>query len=156
MLIETVEAETRPMLFVTRATGMDPKDIAAAIADAFDALAAFIDKSGVRPAGPPLAVYRGWDEGAGRMTIDVGFPVAPCDTSKLTGTLHCGQTPSGKALKAVHHGPYARLHDSYDKLQAHMKKAGIPMPSSAWEVYLSDPDTTPEADLLTEIYMPIA
>ena len=36
-----------------------------------------------------------------------------------------------------------------------MKATGIPAPSLAWEVYLSDPDTTPEADLLTEVYMPI-
>ncbi len=156
MLIETVEAETRPMLYVTRSTGMNPKDVAATMGEAFSAIGAFLGRSGVTPAGPPLAVYHDWDEGAGRMTVDVGVPVASRDTTKATGEVHAGQTPSGKALKAVHHGPYPKLGDTYGKLEAHLKKAGMAMPAAAWEVYVSDPDKTPEADLLTEIYMPIA
>jgi effector-binding domain-containing protein len=156
MLIETIEAETRPMLYVTRSASMNPQDIAAIMADAFGAMGSFLGRSGVTPAGPPLAVYHDWDEAAGTMKIDVGFAVAPCDTTKATGDVHAGQTPSGKALKAVHHGPYPKLRDTYGALEAHMKTAGIAMPAFAWEVYLSDPDTTPAEDLLTEIYMPLA
>ena len=29
------------------------------------------------------------------------------------------------------------------------------MSSMSWEVYVTDPDTTPEAELLTEIYMKV-
>jgi len=155
MLIETVEAETRPMLYVSRSTSMNPQDVAATMGEAFGAIGAFIDKSGVIPAGPPLAFYHDWDEGTGRMTVDVGFPVAPRDTTKATGDVHAGQTPSGKALKTVHHGPYPKLSETYGKIEAHMKKIGLPVPSAAWEVYVSEPGT-PEDDLLTEIYMPVA
>ena len=156
MLIQTVEAETRPMLFLTRITGMNPKDISAIMGDAFDRLGAFIGTSGVKPAGPPITIYRDWDQTAGTMTIDVGFPVAASDTAKAAGEIHAGQTPSGKALKAVHHGAYPKLGETYAALEAHMRKTGIPMPARSWEVYVSDPDTTPEDDLTTEIYMPIA
>jgi effector-binding domain-containing protein len=156
MLIETVEAETRPMLYVTRSTSMNPQDVAAAMGEAFGAVGAFLGQSGVKPVGPPLAVYHDWDESAGMMTVDVGVPVVSRDTKKATGEVHAGQTPSGKALKAVHRGPYPKLADTYGKLEAHMKKAGLPMPPVAWEVYVSDPDKTPADDLTTEIYMPIA
>lgn len=155
MLIETIEAETRPMLYVSRSATMEPKDIAAAMEDAFGAIGTFLGTSGVRPAGPPVAVYRDWDEATGRMTIDLGFPVASCDAAKAKGDVHAGQTPSGKALKAVHHGAYPKLNESWGALEAHMKKLGLPIPAIAWEVYLSDPDTTAEDDLLTELYMPL-
>ncbi len=155
MLIETIEAETRPMLYVTRSASMAPNDIAATMEEAFGAIGAFLGRSGVRPAGPPVAVYHDRDQGAGTMTIDLGFPVACCDTTKATGEVHAGQTPSGKALKAVHHGPYPKLGETYGKLEAHLKRIGLPVPATAWEVYVSDPDKTPAADLLTEIYMPI-
>lgn len=156
MLIETVTAETRPMLYVTRSASMNPQDIAAIMADAFGAVGRFLGRSGVKPAGPPLAVYRDWDEAAGTMTIDIGVPVAPSDTTRAKGEVHAGQTPSGKALKAVHRGPYPKLRDTYGALEAHMKTVALPMPALAWEVYLNDPDTTPADDLLTEIYMPVA
>jgi effector-binding domain-containing protein len=89
-------------------------------------------------------------------TVDVGFPVASRDATKATGEVHAGQTPSGEALKAVHHGPYPKLADTYGKIEAQLKKAGLPLPASAWEVYVSDPDRTPADDLTTEIYLPIA
>lgn len=156
MKTQTVTAESRPMLYVTRSATMEPKEIAAAMGDAFGAIGAFLGKSGVKPAGPALAVYHDWDETSGKMKIDLGFPVASTDTPKAAGEVHAGETPHGKALKAVHHGPYPKLRETYGKLEEQMKKAGIPMPKSAWEVYVSDPDTTPEKDLVTEIYMPVS
>ena len=155
MLIETIEAETRPMLYVSRSASMDPKEIAATMQEAFGAIGAFLGTSGVRPAGPPVAIYHDRDEATGRMTIDLGFPVASRDTTKAKGDVHAGQTPSGKALKAVHHGSYPRLAESWGALEAHMKKRGLPVPDTAWEVYVSDPDNTREEDLLTELYMPV-
>jgi effector-binding domain-containing protein len=155
MQIETVETKSQPMLYVTRSASMAPEEIAGVMEEAFGAIGAFIGRAGMAPAGPPLAVYRDWDNATGKMQIDVGFPVAAADAARAEGEVKSGATPSGKALKAVHRGPYKTLRDTYRELQTHMKKAGIAMPSLAWEVYLSDPDTTPEDQLLTEIYMPI-
>jgi effector-binding domain-containing protein len=36
-----------------------------------------------------------------------------------------------------------------------MEASGIPMPRYSWEVYLNDPATTAEKDLVTEIFMPV-
>ena len=132
---------------------MAPEEIAGVMGEAFSAIGAFIGSAGLAPAGPPIAVYRDWD--GGKMKIDVGFPVSAADTAKARGEVTAGQTPSGKALKVVHRGPYAKLRETYGALENYMSKAGYAMPALAWEVYLSDPDTTPEADLVTEIYMPV-
>jgi effector-binding domain-containing protein len=155
MKIETITAESRPMLYVTRPAAMEPKDIAKVMGEAFGAMGAFLGKSGVKPVGPPLAVYHDWDAGSGKMKVDLGFPVAATDTPKATGEIHAGKTPSGKALKTVHRGPYPKLQETYSELEGHLLRAGIPMPSTAWEVYVSDPDKTLPDELLTEVYMPL-
>jgi effector-binding domain-containing protein len=132
---------------------MKPEEIQAVMGEAFGAIVSFIGRTGIAPVGPPLAVYRDWNNGT--MQVDVGFPVAATDAAEATGLVKAGTTPSGKALKAIHKGPYITLRQTYGDLETHIRKIGMTMPKVAWEVYVSDPDRTPEKDLLTEIYMPV-
>ena len=62
---------------------------------------------------------------------------------------------SGKALRLVHRGPYANLKSSYERLIAEYTSKGYQMRVPSYETYLNDPGDTDEADLLTEILMPI-
>ena len=156
MPFETVEVQSQPMLHVTRAASMAPDEIAAIMEEAFAAIGGFIGRTGIAPAGAPLAVYRDWDAATGKMQIDVGFPVAAADTARAEGEVKAGATPSGKSLKAIHRGPYKTLRQTYGALSQHIKQAGLPTPTLAWEVYITDPDKVPEDQLLTEIYMAIA
>ncbi len=156
MQIETVNAESRPMVYVTRPSSMKPEEISNVMQEAFGVIGSFIGRTGIAPAGPPLAVYHDWDEASGSMQIDVGFPVSTTDAANVEGEVKAGMTPSGEALRAIHRGPYAKLRETYGALTAHMKEQGLPRPQVAWEVYVSDPDKTPEDELLTEIYMPVA
>jgi effector-binding domain-containing protein len=156
MNIETVDTKAQPVLYVTRSSSMAPEEISGVMGEAFGDMGAFVGRAGIAPAGPPLAIYRDWDEKTGTMTIDVAFPVAPGDVAKAAGEVKAGNSPSGKALKALHRGPYDTLRDTYGEIMAHMKKAALPMPPMSWEVYLSDPEATAPADLVTEIYMPVS
>jgi effector-binding domain-containing protein len=156
MRVETVEIKSQPMLYVTRSSSMAPEEISGVMQEAFGAIGAFIGRTGITPTGPPLAVYRDWDSATGNMKIDIGFPVTAPDAARADGEVKSGETPAGKALKTIHRGPYATLRETYGALEAHMKEAGLTMPPLAWEVYISDPGKVPEAELLTEIYMPVA
>jgi effector-binding domain-containing protein len=153
MKFETVDTKSQPMLYVTRSTSMEPQEIAGVTGEAFGAIGEFIGQAGVTPAGPPIAVYRDWD--GGKMKVDIGFPVASAEIAKAQGEVQAGHTPSGKTIKAVHRGPYAMLRETYGAMENYMSKAGYAMPALAWEVYVNDPETTQEADLVTEIYMPV-
>lgn len=155
MQVETVVIKSQPMLYVTRSASMAPEEISAVVQEASVAIGAFIGRTEITPAGPPLAVYRDWDSAAGKMKIDIGFPVTAPDAAKADGEVKSGETPAGKALKTIHRGRYAMLRDTYRALEAHMEEAGLAMPPLAWEVYINDPDKVPEAELLTEIYMPV-
>lgn len=151
---EVVNVESRPMLYVSRQSSMDSDKIGGVMDDAFNAIGRFIGEKSIAPIGPPLAIYSDWD--GSRMTIQIGFPVTAGDIEKADGEVHGGETPGGRFLKTVHHGAYPRLRETYAKLERQLKSNHAATPDSSWEVYVSDPDTTPEDQLVTEIYMPLA
>ena len=154
MQVETVESSAHPTLFVSRTSSMKPDEISRVMAEAFGVIGAFIGRAGITPAGPPLAIYRSYK--GDTLGFDVAMPVATADLEKAEGEIKAGKTPACRALRTLHKGPYAKLRDTYGKLEAEMSKAGVPQPDFAWEIYLNDPDDTPDEELLTEIYMPIA
>jgi effector-binding domain-containing protein len=150
---ETVDVKAHPMLYVERKSSMAPDDIAHTMDEGITALGTFIAEQRISPSGPPLAIYSDWD--GEQMTVRVGFPVSPGDLEKARGDIAAGHTPSGRSLKALHHGAYSRLRETYATLEKHFANAHAAMPALTWENYVSDPETTPEADLITEIYMPL-
>jgi AraC family transcriptional regulator len=154
MKLETVTVEARPFLYVSHTIKMDPDAIRGVMDRSFRTLGAFMGKSRTAPSGPPIALYR--DYAGGSVTIDLGFPVSQESLAKAGGEVKAGRTPGGKAMRVIHKGPYAKIRDTYTTVEGEMKKDGIPTPARMWEVYVSDPQKTPEAELLTEIYMPVA
>ena len=148
---ETVQTKSQPMIYVRRTSSMAPDDIGKAMGDAFGMLGKFIGENNVAVAGPALAIYHDYSDKG--VVMDIGLPVAA--GAKPGGEIQLGETPSGKALKAVHHGPYDTLRDTYDALGKYMEENDIAMPPLSWEVYVSDPATTPEPELVTEIFMPV-
>ena len=150
-MFDIVKVEAQPMIHVTRSASMDSDEIARAMGEAFGAIGAFFGREGITPAGAPLAVYRDWD--GATMKIDVGYPVSPADAAKAGGEVASGQTPAGRALKALHNGAYMGLQQTYAAMESHIATAGLKAEGIAWEVYLNDPAQTPEAELVTEVYM---
>jgi DNA gyrase inhibitor GyrI len=64
----------------------------------------------------------------------------------------------GRYAVAQHIGPYASLHKTWSALASEwMPTSGqTPRNAPSFEIYLNSPGGTPEAELLTEIYIPIA
>lgn len=152
--MDKVEVEARPWIYVRYRTSMNSDEIGRLVGEAFQKLGQFIGQHGIAPAGPPLSVY--YDYANDGMTMDVGFPVGPEGIAKASGDIMAGETPSGAAMKVIHKGPYDKLRDTYAEIERRFEDEGIPMSAKSWEVYVSDPDSTPPDDLLTEIYMGIA
>ena len=152
MKIIGVRLDSQPMVFVTETTSMEA--ISAFMGPAFAKLGQFLATSGVTALGPPMAVYHDW---SGEMTaVDLGFPVSATDAEKATGEVLAGMTPGGYALKIVHIGPYDDFAATYAAIGDAMKAAGVPEGSKMWEVYLSEPGVTPDAELVTEIFVAVS
>ncbi len=152
MKLTSVTLTPRPMVYVALSATMP--EIPVVMGRGFATLGAFIAASGVQPLGPPIALYHDW---TGTTTaIDLGFPVSADDAAKAAGEVKAGTTPHGPALKTVHKGSYAGFGQTYADLEARITDAGIPQGARMWEVYLNGPDTTPEDQLLTEIYTEVS
>jgi effector-binding domain-containing protein len=65
------------------------------------------------------------------------------------------QIHGGKALRIVFKGPYGGLPKDYPKLEAFMAARGYEPAGPSWNEYVSDPGTTPEAELTTNFYPPV-
>jgi effector-binding domain-containing protein len=151
MHITSVELSARPMLYLSKTTTR--AEIPSVLNAGFAELAQFMQKLGIPPAGPRLAVYHDWS--GDKMAVDIGFPVSAADAQKAESDILAGMTPDGFALKVVHVGPYADLPATYDAIGAAMSKAGIAEANRMWEVYVGEPGVTPDAELITEIYMQV-
>ena len=152
-----------PVLAVQYSTGcgMDPGEIAATMGRAFEQLHQFAEMHALQFANPPRAIYTGY--GAEGVDFTVAVPVAAdsavdAEESGIT----VGEIPGGQALRFVHEGPYPKLRDTYEQITAWMKEQGM-LQSEAdwakympmWEEYMNDPQSTPEDELITNIYLPV-
>jgi AraC family transcriptional regulator len=67
-----------------------------------------------------------------------------------------GHSPAGRAVRAVHRGPYDRMGPTYEQLAAWMAAHGVAEGDVSWEQYISDPGETAPDELITHIYFLIA
>jgi effector-binding domain-containing protein len=127
-------------------------EIAALIERALRTVMATLAAQGIRPAGPPIAMYFGMPSDTIEMEVGVPIdrPVTP------DGDVVAGVLPGGSAVHAVHVGPYDALAQTYDRMYAWMQSQGIRPKDVMWESYLSDPAEHPDPGTLhTDIFWPI-
>ena len=148
---EIVETTEQHYLYVTRKTSMKPEEISKAMGEAFSEVWDFMQAKSIAPAGGALSVY--YDYSEGEMEFRSGFAIAPEDAAKAEGSVLADKTPVTRAAHALHKGPYSGLQETYGKIVGEMQWGGHRYGKPSWEVYLNDPDTTPEAELETEIFI---
>jgi len=145
-----VDVSETPYLFVTRTCSMEPGEIGQAMGEAFQQVWNFMQGEGIAPAGGALSVYYTYDPE--KMTFRAGFTVGREDMAKAKGEVGADVTPAGEVLNFVHKGPYSTLRDDYGLMMEHIEKIGREIAAPTWEVYLNDPASVPEEELLTEVF----
>ena len=148
--IERVQVESQEVLYVTTSSSQDPADIALAMADAYAEISSLMRLSGIDMAGQPMAITRTWEEGS--YQFDAAIPVDSIPP-ELSGNVKAGSSPSGPAVRAIHHGGHDQLMPTYEKLAAYMSAHGLSQGTVSWEHYISDPRTTAPQDMVTHIYI---
>ena len=150
-----VTVESQPILYVHRSSTTDPQSIGACMSEAFGTLMGFLGQHGIEVTGAPLSIYHGFSDS--EAVFDVALPVTAADADRAAGhdDIKGGATPAGRALKAVHVGPYDQLADTYNRIMPYMEREGLRPAGPCWEIYMNDPGSTPPDELVTEIYFPI-
>jgi len=155
--VEIVHLVVTPqtIAYVTKNSRPSAAAISEAMGEAFFDVLRFIDRHGLREAGPPLSISRTFS--GARLVFDAGVPVAGVteDTPQSGNGVRLGQSYGGPAIRVAHTGSYASLAETHEKIAAYLAAYGIPRNGDAWESYASDPARTPESELLTHVYYPV-
>jgi effector-binding domain-containing protein len=160
-LIQAEDVIVPPVLAVKTTCTCSLAEIPAATAAAFAALGAFLHAHRLASAGPPRSVYTGYT--ADETTFDVAMPIAanPGGVTDPTDTVVVTQLPAGPAWRFLHSGPYRTLPDTYGRITEWLRSRDLLVSEAdwarfmpMWEEYLNDPQTTPESELRTFIYLP--
>lgn len=159
--VDLVDNKALPYAYVSGTTATDSDAIAKALMVAYGKVGAFMGAAGLKQAGAPLALSRRWDMQAKVYDYDAGIPVdrsdvqVPATINGKPNEAKLAQTYAGAALKVEYRGAYKGMGKTYEMIDA-LKKAYVLQDNGpSWEQYVSDPGSTPEAQLLTEIYVPV-
>ncbi|WP_420465414.1 SRPBCC family protein [Panacagrimonas sp.] len=153
--IEYLEVPAQTIAYWSGRSSTDAGEIAAAYTQAYQRVADALSRDQLKPAGPVLAIGRRWDAEADVYEFDAAVPVLPGTQLSAAAGVKIGQTYAGPVLKAAHQGPNGTLQDHLGKLMAYKRAAGYADNGAPWDVYVSDPATTPEAERVVETYVPV-
>lgn len=149
---ETTQVEAMPLLLLGVRSPNDANAIGVALGVAYGRLSGFISAQGLAQAGPPIAIHNG--EEGGTLGLDAAIPVDRTDV-EVPPPIRAGSSYAGRVLKVVHTGDYAGLAAAREQVRAYLATAGLQQAGPLWEQYASDPGTTPPAELVTNIFVPI-
>lgn len=154
-LIERMEISAQTVAYWSGRSGTGAAAIARAYEQAYARVVAALQRDGIKPSGPVLAIGRRWDAQANVYEFDAAVPVPAGTRLTAADGVQIGQTYAGTVLKATHRGADGTLQDHLGKLVAYKRAAGYADNGAPWDVYVSDPATTPAAERVVETYVPV-
>jgi effector-binding domain-containing protein len=123
------------------------------ILESFKSVYMFLDRQGIKPAGPAMVIYTSSDDAG--FDFQAAVPIAEAPKDPPQGDLTVGASPEGKALKFVHRGSYDSLDATYDAITHYLDEQKLEAKDLYVEQYVTDPLQTPEDNLVIEVLVPI-
>jgi len=123
------------------------------LVEAFKNVYGAMQKQGLRPAGPAMTIYTATDDTG--FEYQAGVPVAEDPKGPLPEGMAVGKSPDGRALKFIHRGSYDAMDSTYEAITNHLDEKRLEARDLFVEHYVTDPLTTPEDNLVIEVYVPI-
>jgi effector-binding domain-containing protein len=146
-LTET-QLQLTAVIHLTIPRGEIQKVMGPGIAEVKAALAA----QGLTPAGPWFTHHFKMEPGT--FDFEIGIPVSAPVTP--VGRVQPGQLPAVRVARTVYHGGYEGLGGGWGELMAWIAAAGHTAAPDFWEVYLTDPSSSPDpASWRTELNRPL-
>jgi effector-binding domain-containing protein len=139
-----------PRLLVGVRAQVAVSELGGFFARALPAVAAELERAGIRPAGPPITTYRG--EQGNTFEVTTGFPV---DRPPTSDALVRQELPGGRAVQSVHNGSYDTLPEVYARISGWFTGRKIRPPDMMWEEYLVGPDVAGETGCVTRVVFPL-
>lgn len=115
----------------------------------FGKLGQKMQETGAKPAGAPIALYHSMEFDPDKTEVELAYPT----NTKVAVTRTLG---GGTCAMAVHKGAYQSLHESYTAIAQWIDQNGYRITNAPYEIYINDPGSVSENELITEIYFPVA
>lgn len=118
-------------------------------------LVGFVMAKGLQMMGPPFGVYFNspHEVPAEELMYEVGMPFA--GEAEKEGRVKIKVNPEQLVLSTIYKGPYSECGTALGALAQYAYKNGYEIVGPPTETYLSDPNETPEKDLVTEVWFPV-
>jgi effector-binding domain-containing protein/uncharacterized membrane protein len=153
--VTIVEENTTPVSYISLAKTMSPQDskaIEVEMGKMYTELYGALGKAKAQPAGKAFSMYPSYSEESMEMICAV--PVS--EGTKLPAKYKIMKTEGGRAIKAVHNGPYDNLESTHEQLNKYIAFKNLEITGAPWEVYVVDPNTEKDpAKWITEVYYPV-
>lgn len=147
----SVAIEDRPAVPIASVRKeIDQSAIGAWMGEAVGLIMSALAAAGLGPTGPMYSRYHTWVDD--RTDCEVGFPIS----GPAPDPLNSSEIPAGQSAATLHVGPYQEIPAAYEAITAWLESRGIAPGAGPYEVYLSDPGSTPPARLETEVVWPLA
>ncbi len=123
------------------------------LVEAFKNVYGAMQKQGLKAAGPAMTIYTATDDTG--FEYQAGVPVAEEPKAPLPDGMFVGKSPDGRALKFIHRGSYDAMDSTYEAITNHLDEKRLEARDLFVEHYVTDPLTTPEDNLVIEVYVPV-
>lgn len=118
----------------------------------FKTLNAFLERQGIKPAGPCIVVYTSTDDTG--FSFQAEIPVDQ-DPRSLGKDMAVTQSPEGRTLKFVHRGSYDNMDNTYEAITNYLDDKRLEAKDTFIEEYVTDPLKTAEDKLVINVYVPL-
>lgn len=123
------------------------------IRDAHNRIKAAVDKAGLKAAGSPITVFTQTDDNGFSYEAMLPIEGKPTGKDELAPQVKLGSSPSGKAIKFQHRGPYDDIDSTYDLITAYLDEKGLESRDFFIEEYLTDLTSPEDPNLAVDIYV---
>jgi effector-binding domain-containing protein len=148
---EEVTLVEKPIIFISGSGMWD--SAFETITGGFKTVNAAIAKAGIKANGPLMTIYTSTDDTG--FQFQAAVPVEKAPTLAADSGVTVGTSPAGKALKFVHRGSYDAMDSTYEAITNYLDEKQLEAKDLFIEQYMKDPLTTPEDDLVIEVYVPL-
>lgn len=125
------------------------------MASKYGRLKKWLEESGTKASAAPLSIYHKFDMVGGTTDYTAAIPVEKVP-SDLPPDFVVGTLNAPKTFKVKHVGAYRHLGSAWSAGMMHGRAKAYKTAKGhdPYELYLNDPESTPEAELVTEIHFP--
>jgi len=148
---ETIDVPSRPTAILAGQAKWD--DGFASIKDSLAKIKAEMDKAGLKPAGSPFTVFTQTDDNGFSYQAMMPLAEKPAGKDELSADVKLGSSPSGKAIKFQHRGPYDDIDSTYDLITAFLDEKGLEARDFFIEEYLTELTNPEDPNLAVDIYV---